>query len=526
MFNIGDVVGERYEVTGVLERQPVGHLYRAVERRGGGTVFLWLIGAQWLPDAPSRNQFINHMTRVYGVRHPNALPLLDVFQYKAFGCLAIQCMEGPTLAQHIVRRKAERMMPSRSEAWGALTDIASAASQFHQLGMVVGDLRPEAVLVTQQGIKLLDLAVGMAVPRKRFVTSMHTRAWWPWLAPELREGRPFDRRADVYSLAAIAHFIFYGERHGWSDGTRRGLFASAGRWLRFGGRPKVRGERWPLVDSVLKRSLHGLPIVRPNDVEIFCRELEQALAQSPERRFDEAPPQQQKKAKPVKTKPAKSKAPLLQERPQGGPMPSAPVMAAPPMTANASARTAVAEAPKVVSQPPAQQATVMADIYNKPVKAYQPPPAVEEPKPVVAAPPPVGVHAATMMADVAAPPRESAPPPSAAPSPLGAPPSSGAPAATMMADLSTPRPPAAAPPPADAPLRAPSLSTPPDAVMSITAELPPTAAPSGQYTTRQVDTAEINELLAHDNEEHNKTREINSAEIERLLAQTRDPDKK
>ncbi len=165
-------------------------------------------------------------------------------------------------------------------------------------------------------------------------------------------------------------------------------------------------------------------------------------------------------------------------------------MAAPPMTAPAGARTAVAEAPKRAllqprpeaassdASPPIQAATVMADVS----------------KPVVAAPPvqAAAVQAPTMMAD--------------APRPVVA------------------APPAPAPAPAPAPLVAPSLTpSTPDAIMSITAELPP--APGGNTnTTRQVDSNEINRLLAA---EQNKTREINSSEIEALLAQSRDdPDKK
>src|SRR5947207_15262727 len=105
MFDVGDVIGERYEITGVLQAQPVGSLYRAAERPCGGTLFLWIVGPRWLPDAPARQRFINEMTRVYGVRHPNALALLDVFQYSESCCLALQCIEGPTLNSHLARRE-------------------------------------------------------------------------------------------------------------------------------------------------------------------------------------------------------------------------------------------------------------------------------------------------------------------------------------------------------------------------------------------------------------------------------------
>src|SRR2546430_12107817 len=115
MVGIGDLIGNRYQITGVLEPQPVGHLFRAAERHGGGDVFLWIVGPRWLPNQATVKWFINAMTRVFAVKHHNALALLDVFQHLGCGCLAIECVEGATLTEHVEKRKADGKPLTRRE---------------------------------------------------------------------------------------------------------------------------------------------------------------------------------------------------------------------------------------------------------------------------------------------------------------------------------------------------------------------------------------------------------------------------
>jgi len=76
--------------------------------------------------------------------------------------------------------------------------------------------------------------------------------------------------------------------------------------------------------------------------------------------------------------------------------------------------------------------------------------------------------------------------------------------------------------PAPAPTPSPAPSDP--GVMTMDADLPPSAQPR-DGATRQLDSNEINSLLdAQDRADHNKTREVDAAEIERLLAATREDD--
>jgi serine/threonine protein kinase len=482
VYQLGQLIHDRYEVSGILEPLALGQLYRAIQRKGGMHVFLWVVGPRLLPDQGSRQRFVQALSRAYGARHPNVLPMCDLFIERNDVVLALQYLEGPTLGVFLEQRRATGPL-ARGEAWSLIEQVGSAVSQFHQLGMVIAALRPETLLVTSSGVMLRDPGVAMSIPRARFLDAIkHGRAW-SWLAPEVREKRAVDLHADVYSLAAVAHLILYGSPHPWPDGTRRGLFAKMGRRLRFGARPRRPQNSWPLVDAVLARALEGHPRARPFDVETLLGQVQAALYRSPDRPAPVA-------AAPV----PKSAGARTVQMEASGPA----NLPAPPAAPPAPARTMMAPTPS-----PAPAPTMMA-----------PSPA---PAPTMMAPSPSPAPAPTMMAP--------SPSPAPAPAPtMMAPSPSPAPAPTMMAPSPSPSP----APTMTAP--SPSPAPPPQepGVMTIDAELPPSAMPMRGNTTRQLDSNEINSLLqAESRAELNKTREVNTAEIEALLAASReDPPKK
>jgi hypothetical protein len=511
MYQLGDIVNNHYEVIGILSPLAVGPVFRALQRKTGMHVFLWVIDPKLLPDVADRQAFVQQLTRSYGVRHPNAVPLIDLFIDRDHAVLGLQYYEGATIDTHVERRAAAGAPLGRAEAWTAIEQVASACGQYHQLGLAIGALRPEVVLMTPIGAMVFDPAVALAIPRKKILAAMKRRGRWHYLAPEMRAVWPVDRRVDIYSLAAIAHLILYGVPYGWPDGARRGLFARMGHRLRFGGRPRMKGHRWTYADQVLRASLSGNPHDRAPDVESFCRMLHQALAASPE---------------PVVAAPEPVVRAVVQ----------APVSAAPAATAPPIARTMQAQAvqppliatARTVEAPPSAQPPPVADV---PTAIATPRAPVADARTAIATP-----HAAAARADEfdaplteASPPpefdapRADAPPPAERVVELVAPPTMELRATDLASQLVEDQP---------APQLFPSLAQEPDSRPDMVAPTPELVAPTptrNENRTRQVDVAEIASLLANTDpdDSRNKTREINSAEIEALLARTReDPPEK
>ncbi len=131
-----------------------------------------------------------------------------------------------------------------------VTQIAGGLDYAAVVGIVHGALHPRDVLISPDDVRLTGIGVaralehvGVQVPVRR-----------PYAAPERVEGRAWDRRADVFTLAALAHELLWGRRL-----TAIGAEAAAG------------------LDE-----LPGAPLNRLRDA--FAR----ALAENPAQRFPTA----------------------------------------------------------------------------------------------------------------------------------------------------------------------------------------------------------------------------------------------
>lgn len=88
--------------------------------------------------------------------------------------------------------------------------LAGALDFAAAIGIHHGALHPRDVLVTADDVRVTGLGVVEAVAS----VGVPTPARRPYAAPERRAGRSWDRRADVYSLAAILAELLTGQRPG------------------------------------------------------------------------------------------------------------------------------------------------------------------------------------------------------------------------------------------------------------------------------------------------------------------------
>jgi hypothetical protein len=539
MFQIGEVL-THYEVTAVLPRALNAEQYRARQSKTGVDMLLRVYGPKVIPSAEERQDFINRQARAYNVRHPNAAPLADIFQHGGHVVLVTPFLPSPTLAETLRRGRIPR-----GDAWQIFEHIASAVSQFHQQELMVGDLIPELIHVAPGSAMLVSFGTGTLLPRKTHLASMEKVGRLRWQAPEVRLGRAFSARSDMYALGCLAHEVLYGRGHPFSDGIRRGGFAKFGRWLSQGGVPKKGPavERWPRIDQQLAEALSGYMNDRPFDIETFVDTLRKTLAASPMRPSEmagvPAVPPPPSAPPPMSAPPPAyvppSSAANASARTMGGPQSS------PPPSAPAYVPPAPAEQPRTMM---AQAATVPASAAEQPrtmmAQAPMTPPPQEQPRtmmaqaPMAPAPPPQE-QPRTMMAQAPmTPPPQEQPHTMMAPMPSAAKPQEQrtqamtAPTPEMLASLApAPRPqrpsipPVAAAPP-------PAAPAPPPAAPAAPFVSPVVKAPESANATRPVDVASIQDLLrasasSSGSPNEKKTSEIDANEVARLLGEMKNP---
>src|SRR5262249_36599613 len=132
--------------------------------------------------------------------------------------LVMEYVEGETVA----KRLESGAMPL-DEALGAGTAIVDALNRAHREGIIHRNLRPANILLTENGVKLLDFGLARWNEQKEQSSAApEVRGKTPlpdlpdevvrYMAPEQIEGRPSDARSDIFAFGAIFYEMVTGEK--------------------------------------------------------------------------------------------------------------------------------------------------------------------------------------------------------------------------------------------------------------------------------------------------------------------------
>ncbi len=154
-------------------------------------------------------RFINEAHSVAKLSHPNVVQVFDQGEDQGHVFLAMEYVPGRTL-RDLLKSKG-RLAPR--DALNAMAPVLAALGAAHQAGMVHRDVKPENVLITEDGrVKVADFGLARAVEQSnqgltRTGTLMGTAAY---LAPEQIEKGVADARSDVYAAGIMFYELLTG----------------------------------------------------------------------------------------------------------------------------------------------------------------------------------------------------------------------------------------------------------------------------------------------------------------------------
>lgn len=115
-------------------------------------------------------------------------------------CLVLERVSGPDL-----QRYCEYSLEDKIEI---VDQVGEALGFIHERGYIHGDLKPDNILVDNDGqVKLIDF--GFAAPIGTDVEGL--KGTWGYIAPE-QTGGVLGPQTDVYNLGAAMYWIFTGEK--------------------------------------------------------------------------------------------------------------------------------------------------------------------------------------------------------------------------------------------------------------------------------------------------------------------------
>ncbi|MCU1606167.1 MAG: pknB [Modestobacter sp.] len=207
------VLGERYEIGGVLGRGGMAEVHRGRDLRLGREVAVKVLRHDLARDPSSQVRFRREAQAAASLNHPAIVAVYDTGEDRtttgATPYIVMEYVEGETLRD--VLRREGRLSPER--AMSLTADICAALDFSHRNGIVHRDVKPGNVMITPQGtVKVMDFGIARAVSDSA-ATMTSTAAvigTAQYLSPEQARGEGVDARSDVYSAGCLLYELVTG----------------------------------------------------------------------------------------------------------------------------------------------------------------------------------------------------------------------------------------------------------------------------------------------------------------------------
>ena len=207
------VLGERYEIGGVLGRGGMAEVHRGRDLRLGREVAVKVLRQDLARDPSSQVRFRREAQAAASLNHPAIVAVYDTGEDRtttgATPYIVMEYVEGETLRD--VLRREGRLSPERAMSLAA--DICAALDFSHRNGIVHRDVKPGNVMITPQGtVKVMDFGIARAVSDSA-ATMTSTAAvigTAQYLSPEQARGEGVDARSDVYSAGCLLYELATG----------------------------------------------------------------------------------------------------------------------------------------------------------------------------------------------------------------------------------------------------------------------------------------------------------------------------
>jgi serine/threonine-protein kinase len=207
------VLGERYEIGGVLGRGGMAEVHRGRDLRLGREVAVKVLRSDLARDPSFQVRFRREAQAAASLNHPAIVAVYDTGEDRtttgATPYIVMEYVEGDTL-RDVLRREG---VLSPEKAMSLTADICAALDFSHRNGIVHRDVKPGNVMITPDGaVKVMDFGIARAVSDSA-ATMTSTAAvigTAQYLSPEQARGESVDARSDVYSVGCLLFELVTG----------------------------------------------------------------------------------------------------------------------------------------------------------------------------------------------------------------------------------------------------------------------------------------------------------------------------
>ena len=276
----GQLLAERYQILHPIGEGGMAIVYLAKDLRTGHDVAIKFLRPEFKENPEFLSRFQREATAASKMSHHNIVNLLDVGGESDNPYIVIEYVDGKTLKDIIRDRK---QLPEDVAAQIAIR-ILSALQHAHQAGIIHRDIKPQNILVNQQGyIKVSDFGIARMVGANTATISDANNSVMGsvhYFSPEQARGETATVLSDLYSVGVVLYEMLTGTVPFEAETS----VAVALQHVQARPRPvrELAPDVSPSVESVVMQALEKEPINRFHTALEMAQALKIAL-QSPEK---------------------------------------------------------------------------------------------------------------------------------------------------------------------------------------------------------------------------------------------------
>jgi serine/threonine protein kinase len=203
-----------YRVLGELGRGGMGIVFRAHDTLLGRPVALKVLPPSHAADPIARQRFLRETQAAAILRHDHIVVIYQAGEHDNTSFLAMELLEGETLADHLRRQGALPL----GEALRLARETADGLAAAHRVGLVHRDIKPANLWIEDSPerpssgrLKILDFGLARPAAPASALTQTGVMVGTPgYTSPEQVGGEAADDRSDLFSLGCVLYHMTTG----------------------------------------------------------------------------------------------------------------------------------------------------------------------------------------------------------------------------------------------------------------------------------------------------------------------------
>ncbi|MDQ3646343.1 MAG: Stk1 family PASTA domain-containing Ser/Thr kinase [Actinomycetota bacterium] len=204
---VGDVLSDRYRLMSRIAGGGMGDVYRGHDLLLDRTVAVKVLEPSLATDPELVARFRAEARAAARLSHPNVVAVHDWGSQDGTYYMVMEFVAGTDLRDLLVSRGS--LEPAQAvEVMIAVCDALAAA---HSTGLVHRDVKPENILIAQDGkVKVADFGIAIVADSERALPGSGMLGTLRYLSPEQAQGQSATRRSDIWAAGCVLGELLTG----------------------------------------------------------------------------------------------------------------------------------------------------------------------------------------------------------------------------------------------------------------------------------------------------------------------------